>query len=204
MEKSKDFLQDRFAVFEKIARKQFSFLEKDYGFKLLPIERSSDSYIGLRYVSDRVFVNLYYGLPSYELDFYFGRLGIEDQPDTHSFTSGDLLYLGGCEKWSGYSIYSAHSYDNLRKCLPKLASLLCECGKACLQGENAAYEQMTFERKKDYNQWIKNQELMQARQAAADAWEKRDYAKMVKLFEPIANELTPSECKKLEYSRKHL
>lgn len=63
---------------------------------------------------------------------------------------------------------------------------------------------MTFERKKDYNQWIKNQELMQARQAAADAWEKRDYAKMVKLFEPIANELTPSECKKLEYSRKHL
>jgi hypothetical protein len=198
-----DFQKDRFSVYEDLVRDNFSFLEEIYGFEFSSSEKGGE-YIIIKYLSKTVFLNLYYGSPGFELDFYIGRLGIEDKLGKQSFTSGDLLYLEGCKNWSGYSIYSAHSYNNLRECLPRLASLLKECGKACLQGDPAAYEKMLFEQKKANNRWHKQQELIQVKKNAIEAWKKKDYAKFVKLFEPIADQLTPSEYKKLEYSRKRL
>ncbi len=204
MKKETDVFEDRFIVYEKLARENFGFLVEIFGFKLAPVEKSDDGYIALKYLSERVFINLIYGPPEFELDFYIGRRGIEDQPDKHSFTSGDLLYLEGCEKWVGYSVYSAHSHDNLRNCLPKLANLLKDCGKPCLRGDSSAFDKMLSERKKNVTQWHMNQELAQVRNDAAVAWARKDYPEVVKQLTPFKNEITPSERKKLEYSRKYI
>lgn len=196
-----DFQEDRFVVYEKLVKKNFHFLEEIHNFKLSSIER--DGHIIIKYLSKYVFVNLHYGPPSFELDFYFGRRGVEDRLNKHSFTSGDLLYLDVCEEWLGYTVFSAYSYDNLCECLPKLADLLKECGMACLKGEVSAYEKMLVEQGKDINRWHKSQELTEVRKAATKAWNNKNYAEIVKLFTPIYNDLTPSEYKKLKYSRKH-
>src|SRR5690606_30370495 len=109
----------------------------------------------------------YYGSPGFELDFNIGRVGIEDKPGHEGFTSGDVVLLGDNEKWTGYKLYSAHSYENLRKCLPKLAELLKTCGASCLKGDSSAYEKMLFERKRKINEWCNEQELKQAKKAAS-------------------------------------
>lgn len=199
-----NFPEDRLIVYKKLVENNFSFLVEDYGFKLSDIEKKGNEHIVIKYVSRKVFINFYYGPPGFELDFYIGRLGVEDQLDRHSFTSGDLLYLGSYEKWTDYKVYSGCSYDNLRTCLPKLAGLLKECGDDCLKGKFFVYEKILFEQTKDLNRWYKNQELAQAKKVAHEAWSNKDYAEFVKLLEPFTSRLTLSENKKLEYARKHL
>lgn len=196
-----DFPEDRFIVYEKLARSNFAFLIENYEFKLSDIERGNN-YIALKYLSEGVFVNFYYGSPSFELDFYIGRVGIEDKLDKEGFTSGDLLFFSDDARWSNYKLYSAHSYKNLCKCLPKLAQLLKICGADCLTGESAAYEKMLFEKKNKTNQWCNQQEFKQIKKAASEAWKNKDYVKFIELLEPVVNTLSLSEKKKLEYSRK--
>lgn len=204
MENQITFPEDRFVVYEKLAKVNFAFLTEKYGFRLSNIEKMDGRYIVLQYLSERVFVNLYYGSPSFELDFIIGRIGIEDKPDNEGFTSGDLVSLGDNEKWASYKLYSAHSYENLYKCLPKLAELLESFGASCLKGDASPYEKMLFEKKRKVNQWCNEQELKQAKKAASIAWENKDYSKFIEIFEPVINALSPSEKKKLEYARKHL
>lgn len=204
MENQTSFPEDRFVVYEKLAKSNLVFLTEKYGFRLSNIEKIDGRYIVLKYLSERVFVNFYYGSPSFELDFSIGRIGIEDKPDNDGFTSGDLVFLCDDAKWADYKLYSAHSYENLCKCLPKLAKLLESCGASCLGGDSLPYEKMLFEKKRKINQWCDEQELKQAKKAASVAWENKDYSKFVEVFEPVVNALSPSEKKKLEYARKHL
>jgi len=199
-----DFPEDRFVVYEKLVKSNFSFLIENYGFKLSNIERSGDSCIALKYLSERLFFNLHYGSPGFELDFFIGRIGFEDKPNKDGFTSGDLLFLSDDVRWKNYKLYSAHSYENLCKCLPKLAELLKSYGVGCLKGDAPTYEKILFEKKRKINQWCNDQELKQAKKAASVAWENKDYSKFIEAFEPVVNALSSSEKKKLEYARKHL
>jgi hypothetical protein len=44
--------------------------------------------------------------------------------------------------------------------------------------------------------------LTQARKGVADAWQKGDFAEVIRLFEPLSESLTPAESKKLEMAKK--
>ena len=204
MKKKTSFPEDRFVVFEKLAKVNFAFLTEKYGFRLSNINKIDNRYIVLQYISERVFVNFYYASPSFELDFSIGRIDIEDKPDNDGFTSGDLVFLCKDTEWADYKLYSAQSYENLCKCLPKLAKLLESCGGSCLEGDAPSYEKMLFEKKRKINQWCNEQELKQAKKAASVAWENKDYYKFTEILEPVIDALSTSEKRKLEYARKHL
>lgn len=204
MENKIKFPEDRFVIYQKIAKINFSFLTEKYGFKLSNIEKVDGRYIALKYLSERVFVNLNYSAPSFELDFNVGRVGIEDKSKNQAITSSDLVLFCDNEKWIDYKLYSAHSYENLYKCLPKLAEILKSCGERCLEGDSPTYDKMLFEKKTMVNKWCKEEELKQARKAASMAWKDKDYSKVIEIFEPIINDLSLLEKKKLEYARKHL
>jgi len=149
MENENIFPEDRFVVYEKLAKANFNFLTEYYGFQLSNIEKIDDRYISLKYLSGKVFFNLYYGSPGFDLDFNIGRVGIDDKHDNKGFTSGDLVLLGDNVKWESYKLYSAHSYENLRKGLPKLADLLKEFGDSLLKGNSSFYEKIIFEKNKN-------------------------------------------------------
>ena len=197
MDRQEDFKKDTFIIFRRLASESFDFLEKSYRFELSSA-RYCDECMGLFYTSKRVFVNVLYGPPGYEIYFSFGRRGIDDRPDQKSFNSGDLSYLHEVdEKW----VFPAYSYDSLRKYLPKLAELLKKYGKACLVGESSVYERMLVEREEHLRRSHRKQELAHARTAARTAWKMKKYAEVVRLFEPFLEELTKSERKKIEYCR---
>ena len=199
-----DFPEDRFVVYEKLAKEHFGFLEREYSFTLSRIDRKERVYTCLRYRSERVYVNLYYSVPGFELDFSFGRIGIDDAKGNYSFESHHLLYVDTCPAWSSYSGFSATSYTNLCKCLPKLASFLEECGAACLRGEAQAYVKMYVRRRESAARSRRGEQISQIREAAAMAWRNRDYARFVELYGEFEGELTVTERKKLAYCRKRV
>jgi hypothetical protein len=199
-----DFSEDRFSVYENNVKTSFSFLIEDYGFVLSSIERADNNSITLKYFSEKVFVIFYYGSPGFELDFCVGRISIEDQPDTYGFNSYDLLCLSNDSRWFDYKLYSAHSYENLITCIPKLADLLKVLGSNCLKGDSFYFEKVFFDKKRRISQWGKEQTLKQARNAASEAWKNKDYKKFIKVFKPITEYLSVSERNKIEYARKQL
>lgn len=195
--------QDRLAVFEKIARKEFAFLETEYCFQVTTLKPENADRIVIQYRSESVYLMLHYGPPEYALDFSFGRLGIEDQEDAHGFTSGDLLYLDGTDNWSDYPGYSAYELSNLREFLPKLAQLLRECGHSCLRGDDTAFETMAIRRQEDCDRWHKGQERDRIASQAEIAWRDRDFGKVIALYSSIESNLTAVEEKRLEYAKSH-
>ena len=194
----KKFQENRFEIFEKLVRKHFSFLEKDFGFKFLSAERSDDACVVIKYISNKVFLNFFYGHPGYELDVSFGRVGIEDQPNANSFRTGDLLYLDGNKNWLDYQVYSAYSYDNLVAGLPKLASFLKECGRKVFLGDSNVYLKMLNGRQKH----LERQDLLQIKNKATAAWDKKNYKELIKLLNPFRTYLSPLEKKRFDYSLK--
>jgi hypothetical protein len=46
--------------------------------------------------------------------------------------------------------------------------------------------------------------LRRIREQVNKAWQAKDYAKVVELYEQVRDDLSPAEQKKLEYARKHL
>ena len=199
---STNFPGNRFHVYEVLVKYYFRFLECEYAFERYAVERKQESYICIKYRTDRVYFFLYYATPGFELDCYFGRIGIDDLPGHLGFESCDLLHLDGCQAWSSYSGYSATSYENLRTCLPKLARFVRECGGACLRGDLMAYEKMRAARRTSAEHWHKNQEIARTKESAERAWRNRDHSRVVELFGAVEDELTTTEKKKLSYSRK--
>jgi len=199
-----DFAEDRFTIYENLVKNSFSFLEEDYGFKLSEIKRENKSHIVLVFLSENIFVNLYYGAPDFELDFYIGRIGIEDEKDKGEINSNDLISFSAAPESLDYKLYSAHSYENLHKCLPKLAELLRAYGADFLRGKSSIYEKVLFNKKKKISRWYKEQDLKQAKKAASAAWGKKDYKEFIDICEIFSHTLSPSDEKKLDYARKHL
>ena len=114
-----------------------------------------------------------------------------------------MVFLCDDAKWIDYKLYSAHSYENLCKCLPKLAEILKSCGATCLKGDTSLYEKILFDKKRRTNQWCSEQEFKQVKKSASVAWDNKDYSKFIEILDPFTNTLSPSEKKKLEYAHKH-
>ena len=203
MNKDNDFKEDRLIVYERLVRQNFRFLEDEYGF-ILTSKEVHNEHIVISYMSETVFVNLYYGPPGFELELSFGRRGIDDLPGSTSYGMGDLARLDEAKgrHWESRVTFQANSFHNLCRCLPKLARLLKTYGGACLKGESATYEEMSVEREIGLLKYRIREELARMRSAAARAWKAKDYTEVVKLLEPFVEELTVAECRKLEYCRR--
>ena len=198
-----DYQDDRLAIYEHLVRAEFSFLEIEYGFQTPAVKRTGEDGIAIQYRTDRVYVILHYDPPEYELDFSFGRLGVEDQKDAHSFSSGDLLYLEGTDNWSNYSGYSAYGLENLRRCLPKLAQLLRECGGACLRCDDSVFDLMAMRQQEDCERWHEKQERDRVAEEAEAAWRRGDYHRVRELYKFLLPGLTELEAKRLDYAERH-
>lgn len=199
MQHLNDFSCDRFDLYEKLVKKNFTFLVKEYGFSITQVRKSNDSSISIEYATSDVFVRFNYGAPSFELDFYIGRVNI----DLVGFNSSDLVATFSKSSLSEYKLFAANTQNNLLSCLPRLAAIFKELGMQLLRGEQSYFEKVDLEKQKRCRLWGDEQELKQKKRAAQAAWNNKDYRSYIEVCEPIANVLSPAELKKLDYARSH-
>lgn len=72
-----------------------------------------------------------------------------------------------------------------------------------LAGDPAAYERIGEAARQHNEAYTKQVVQRPIREAAESAWEKRDYATVRALYEPIEGDLTPVEKKRLDYAKSH-
>ncbi len=184
--------------FVDFVRKDFHFLETEYGFKLTEA-KTNYSNSSVRYESKKVFVGVYYCPARYECDAAMGVIS----DDTRSYSIGELLSLE-----ANFDLSPNYTFENLtqaeitEKDVSWFASVLHKYGGKYLNGDTAAFEKLKENREiksEEYTQGIINK---QQRQKADKAWKRKDYGVVVEIYKSIKEFLSQAEKKKLEYSEK--
>ncbi len=197
MRKSPVSNNHNYVLFEKKAKTYFRFLIDDYHFRLSKVEQTGFVKI-IRFESKGIFVNLYYGPPAYEVEIGFGRIGIDDAPDGHSFALGDLVLLDTCSGWKE----SFQDEDRLTGQIMFCSHVIRKCGSACLRGEQAVFEKMNAQRDAALLKWQQEVRMTQMRRELDTAWKQKNYGRVIMLLSASEEMLTKAERKKLEYAKK--
>lgn len=193
--------------FEESVLSAFAFLtEPAFGFKCLATDVTL-----VRYEAANVFVNIYHGRSSYELGCEIGLLvgrerGIPEsqgeEPQEEGFTIWEIARLEGAPGVDDRSFLQASTPERVEEFVPQLAQLVRMYALRALRGEPAYYASLSQARTKWFESYMGDSQLERARADVARAWRRKNYVEVVRLLEPLSNELTPAEHKKLEYARK--
>jgi hypothetical protein len=173
----------------------FDFLTSEYGFRLVKVEVTF-----VRYETTEVFVNVYHGRSSYELGVEIGRFADMVGSFERKFTLGDIIDWAGAKAETNFTFAMASSPEKVKYWMPRLAALVRKYAGKALRGDA-----LTFAQLRDMARAYQKQDtLRRMRAEVEEAWHAKDYAKVVELYEPVRDDLSPAEIKKLEYARKHL
>lgn len=187
--------QDLSDSFEAAASDSFRFLEQTYGFSKSTLRPNRNSVI-LRYESTSIFVNVMYGPPAFEPEMSFGRRGIDDIPGAYSFEAGDLVELEICRDWQ-----SKPGSGGIEGQVAWLASMLKDCGKECLAGDQSVYHDMKKRRDRLVAEW-RHQEHYGALSRNIDAaWRNKDYKRIVDLCANHSGPLGNLDSERLRYAQ---
>lgn len=195
--------------FEEAVISAFAFLTTPaYGFKCA----ASDVTL-VRYESADVFVNIYHGRSSYELGCEIGLRvgrdgtalghGAEEEHPEEGFTIWEIARLAGAAGIDDRTFLQASTAERVEQLVSQLAQLVRTHAVSALRGDPTYYASLRQARTNWFENYMIDSRLERARADVARAWQGKNYAEVVRLFEPLGDELTPAESKKLEYARRH-
>lgn len=184
--------------FKEQALKYFTFLIDVYGFHCVTAKVTF-----VRFESQKVFVNIYHGRASYEIEFEIGLLTSNGKKE-RSITSSAFLELIGCKEKADKPFWQANTKEGIEKGIAKMAAFIRQHATKALQGDIPTFETLFSIQKQSWDRHLEGMKLQNIREKANEAWKFKDYAKLVELFEPVKCELKPAEVKKLEYAKKRL
>lgn len=189
--------------FKEAVLKNFRFLRR-YHFRCVRAEPTFVRYETALSVSrKKVFVNVYHGRGSYQMGVEIGRNRDE----------GLMLPLPWIVKWAGgpeeeefekRTMFQASSRESVDKLMPNMAALVQKYAVPFLRGDEQAYARAWEEMRREGVLYSKEMRLRQARDRAEAAWHTKDYEQVVRVYEPVEEDLTKSESMRLQYARKQL
>ena len=185
--------------FSEAVLSAFAFLTKEYAFHLETLTPTL-----VRFESPSLFVNIYHGRSSYELGFEVGQRADEPRKEESKFSLGDILDLMDENVSCNYAPPQASTANSVRAFVPKLATLVQTYAGPVLRGDAGVFERLEGIQTKKSQDLLRDWKLKEVREKAESAWRRRDYAKLVSLFESVQQSLTPAEAKKLDYAKKRL
>jgi len=181
--------------FDQEVLKAFLFLVREYKFRVTLITPTL-----VKYESTYLIINVYHGRMSYELGIETIRKGDFPESREQGFTLDELVALLGSQEDCYFQV---STQKGVHLFVPKLAALFRKYAEQILKTYDSKifdklWEQRLYFRKK----FAEEVELRHVREKAQDAWNKKDYLKIVILYNPIKHLLSQVELKKLEYAEK--
>lgn len=183
--------------FKDAVLSSFKFLG-EFGFR--PVEEKTTF---VRYESSQVFVNIYHGRTSFEMGVELGRLK-EPEKKLHIFS---IVYWAGAEKAEGlgkHVMFQVGTYEGVQEFVPKLAALVQKYGVPLLRHDEDAYRSALEFQGRRFAEEIKQGNLRVVRGKAEAAWQAKDYAQVVELYNPIRDDLTEVEARKLAHAEQQV
>lgn len=181
--------------FPKLVIRYFKFLERDFNFI---VSRTTNTLV--RYQSELLFINIYHGRNSYEIGFELGVIGslntaVYDLP---------VILKTLVPAYKGLLYFQASNYADLKDCIKTISRIVIEYCKEALYGKelvlaeiNNTYNTINKEATKLYS-------IKPIQDKALQAWQRKDYFEVVRLYTSIENEINQLERQRLIFARKNL
>jgi len=153
---------------------------------------------GVRFESERAYVLVYYDAESFEIGLEIGPLnGVGER-----YPMSAIMRLVDPDKAGEYRDYAADTRMGVAHGVCLLAVQFRGYVEAGLLDDPKVFERLREVSESWKRQYAKDVRLTKVRNELDSAWREKNYRKVVELLEPILSDLTPSERKKLELSRK--
>jgi hypothetical protein len=175
----------------------FKFLIEDFAFRCV----RKDVTI-VRFESDSVFVNVYHGRISFELNVEIGERTVGGVFSENPFTIEDILHLVNPKEATNYRPYQVHTFDSVRKFVSELSRLTKEYAISALKGDRHFFERLNDSRSQRSNVYMKELRLSRTRTEVEAEWHQKNYPRVVELYDSMMDDLTPAEAKRLAYAKK--
>jgi hypothetical protein len=175
----------------------FKFLVEDFAFRCV----RKDVTI-VKFESDFVFVNVYHGRISFELNVEIGERTVGGVLPENPFTIEDILHLVNPKEATNYRPYQVHTFDSVRKFVSELSRLTKEYAIPALKGDRHFFERLNDSRTQRSNAYMKELRLNRTRTEVETAWHQKNYPRVVELYDSMMDDLTPAETKRLAYAKK--
>ena len=178
------------------AEEYFGFLISGEGYKL-----TESTPYRVRFESPTVFVELVYdGRHSYELGLLVDKIGSRISP----YTIGEILRLRRAPEAASFSLLQVTTAEALARWIEKMAGLFRRFGSDLIAGHEQSFNDLEQHRRKDVQTYALDRALRAACAQAEAAWQKKDYASVVKALNPLRFALSATEVRKLEFAKNKL
>ena len=177
----------------------FYFLIKDYNFKCV---KANTTFV--RYESKFLFIIIYHGRRSYELEVEIGKLEENQNIPENGYTIGEVMELFDVRKDFKFTFFQASCKSQVQILVRELADYVRSYATPILDGDFEILEKLRNFRQVKSDAYIRQMNLRNIREMAEVAWRQKDYAKYVDLYNSVKDDLTLIEEKKLHYAVKKI
>jgi hypothetical protein len=153
----------------------------------------------VRYESSEVFINVFHGRASHEINVEIGRL--KDPKKTLSI--GSIVEWAGAYKAEGFGqrvMFQVSTREGVQEFVPKLAALVKKYAIPLLRNDDSAWGAALDLQGRRWNEYVKEVNLTVLREKAEAAWHAKDYIRVLELYDPVRQDLSEVEAKKLAYA----
>jgi len=180
--------------FIKAVRTAFKFLVEDFSFTCV-----KEDVTFVRFESTTVFVNVYHGRASYELNVEVGELAMTPE---NSFTLGEILHVVAAKESLTYRPYQVTTSESVVKFIQEIARLVKEYATPALIGDRDFFMRLSEIRVQRSDDYLKKLHLNRIRTEVETAWHQKNYPRVVELYDSMLGDLTPAEAKRLAFAKK--
>jgi len=153
----------------------------------------------VKFQSPDVALAVFHDPVSYEIDLVYAlQASPSERYDLRNMLD---MVLGPDQQQQVY--FQASERDRVVASIKTIADYLRKYGEKVLMGHPTTYQRIGEAARRRNEAYTRQVVQWPIRQAAEDAWQKHDYAKVRDLYEPIEDDLTPVEQKRLNYARSH-
>jgi hypothetical protein len=100
--------------------------------------------------------------------------------------------------------FQVSSRKGVQEFVPKLAALIKKHAAPLLRGDRPAYDSALAIQYERAEQYAKEANLGHVRSKAGAAWQAKEYAKVIELYDSMRKDLTEVEAKKLSYAEQQV
>lgn len=178
------------------AETHFGFLVSERGYRC--VDSSPDR---VRFESSSTFIELGFdGNRSFELGLLVGMVASRDVP----FTIDEILRFHNAPEAASLSLVQVTTREALARWVAKLSAALRAYGSELIDGDEVRFAALARQRQKEVQDYAIERDLQAARAEAELAWQKSDYASVIRVLKPLRSALTASELKKLEIAEQRM
>ncbi len=156
----------------------------------------------VRFESPDLFINIYHGRISYQINVELGR---KIDPKGRLTIDSIVDWAGAyqAEAFGQHVMFQVDSYDGVQQFVPKLANLVEKYAAPLLRNDTSAWESAFQLQSQRTQERILNYALSAMREKVDRAWRSHDYARVVELYSPFRANLSVVEQKRLTYAEAH-